>query len=81
MMGVALNHISAGRPSAEFYVRYSFTQFYSPEQRAVLFCHTARILSTVAESYSGNGGIYGFNLLLFNSVKKDFVKRVTFTSM
>lgn len=25
LMGVALNHTSAGRPSAEFYVRYSLT--------------------------------------------------------
>lgn len=37
LMGVALNHTSAGRPSAEFYVRYSFLHFKSlnPSQGGV----------------------------------------------
>lgn len=32
LMGVALNHTSAGRPSAEFYVRYSLSH------KVDLFC-------------------------------------------
>lgn len=40
LMGVALNHTSARRPSAEFYVRS--TIFIST---VALFCHTVKVLN------------------------------------
>lgn len=36
LMGVALNHTSAGRPSAEFYVRYTFISLYTTNCSTVL---------------------------------------------